>query len=186
MPHYLLFVCSHDKDRIGIDIASWIKCLQKTSVNKFLDLTYLMIFVEEYRNLFYLRTGKWSAPFRYLKKAPTLFISTPSKNFGEGTFIQHGFATVIAANKIGKYCWINQQVTIGYNDSKKYGFGNPTLGDHVRVSCGAKVLGNITIGDGSTIGVNAVVVKNVPPDSTVIPSPTMMIVEEGNKVYKKL
>lgn len=109
----------------------------------------------------------------------TLYICTKSENFGAGTFIQHGFSTIISADKIGENCWINQQVTIGFNDSKKYGFGRPIIGDHVRVSAGAKVCGKIKVGDNSTIGVNAVVVKDVLPNSVVIPSPMMLIKEDG-------
>ena len=122
----------------------------------------------------------------YLKPYSTLYICTPSKEFGPGVFIQHGFATVITAEHVGRNCWINQQVTIGYNDSKKYGYGKPWIGDNVRVSAGAKVVGKVKIGDGSTIGVNAVVVKDVAPNSTVVPSPMMLIRENGEKVYKQL
>jgi serine O-acetyltransferase len=76
-------------------------------------------------------------------------------------------------------------VTIGFNDSRKYGYGKPTIGNNVRVSAGAKVCGKIKVGDGSTIGVNAVVVKDVPEKSVVVPSPMMLIMENGNSVYKK-
>lgn len=110
----------------------------------------------------------------------------PSDKFGAGTFIQHGFSTIITAASIGENCWINKQVTIGFNNSKKYGFGQPTIGNNVRVSAGAKVVGNVTIGDNSTISVNAVVVKDVPENSTVIPSPMMLIRENNQRVYKKL
>ena len=116
----------------------------------------------------------------------TLYICTKSEDFGAGTFIQHGFSSIIAAEKIGENCWINQQVTIGYNDSKKYGFGCPIIKNNVRISAGAKVCGKVTIGEKTTIGVNAVVVKDVLPGSVVIPSPMMLIQEEGEKVYKKL
>jgi len=77
-------------------------------------------------------------------------------------------------------------VTIGYNDSKTRGYGRPWIGDNVRISSGAKVCGPIKIGDNSTIGVNASVVKDVPANSVVIPSPPMLICENGEKVYKKL
>lgn len=136
--------------------------------------------------MFYLRIGLLSYFVRYLRPLSSLYINTKSENFGAGTFIQHGFATIIVAEKIGKNCWINQQVTIGYNNSNKYGYGKPVIGDNVRVSTGAKVCGKITVGDNSTIGVNAVVVKNVPSNSVVIPSPTMVIVDNNEKTYKRL
>jgi serine O-acetyltransferase len=135
--------------------------------------------------VFYLRIGHLKFFLYYLPPLSTLYICTKSENFGAGTFIQHGFATVITAERIGENCWINQQVTIGFNDSRKYGYGKPTIGNNVRVSAGAKVCGKIKVGDGSTIGVNAVVVKDVPEKSVVVPSPMMLIMENGNSVYKK-
>ena len=150
-----------------------------------INMMWLLLYIKEYRNVFYLRIGKKKWLLMYLPPLSTLYICTKSENFGAGTYIQHGFATVITAEKVGENCWINQQVTIGYNDSKKYGYGRPTIGNDVRVSAGAKVCGNITVGDGSVIGVNAVVVKNVPTKSVIIPSPMIMIQEEGVRVNKK-
>ena len=80
---------------------------------------------------------------------------------GGGLFIQHGFSTYIAAESIGENCWINQQVTIGYKDNTT----PPVIGNNVTITCGAKVLGPITIADNVTIGANAVVVKDLPPNS---------------------
>ncbi len=89
----------------------------------------------------------------------SLFIMTG--NIGGGLFIQHGFSTYIAAESIGENCWINQQVTIGFKDNSR----PPIIGDNVTITCGAKVLGPITIGNNVTIGANAVVVKDLPSDS---------------------
>ena len=152
-----------------------------------LNLMWLLLFMKEYRNVFYLRIGKKKFLLRwYLPPLSTLYICTKSENFGAGTYIQHGFATVITAEHVGENCWINQQVTIGYNDSKKYGYGCPIIGNNVRVSAGAKVCGKVMVGDNSTIGVGSVVIKNVPPCSTVVPSPMMLIIEYGERCYKKL
>ena len=60
---------------------------------------------------------------RYFPSLSSLYINTKSENFGADTFFQHGSSTVITAEKLGLNCWINQQVIIGYNDSKKYGYG---------------------------------------------------------------
>lgn len=85
----------------------------------------------------------------------TLYINT--KEIGRCLFIQHGFATNITAKQIGDFCWINQQVTIGYTfDSEP-----PTIGNGVRISAGAKVLGKITVGDNAIVAANAAVVKDV-------------------------
>jgi serine O-acetyltransferase len=191
IPHILFYLLSKNKKVLDKDIDRWAQCLNvKESVirggkNRLLNLAYILLFNKEFRNVFYLRIGHLKFFLYYLPPLSTLYICTKSENFGAGTFIQHGFATVITAERIGENCWINQQVTIGFNDSRKYGYGKPTIGNNVRVSAGAKVCGKIKVGDGSTIGVNAVVVKDVPEKSVVVPSPMMLIMENGNSVYKK-
>lgn len=110
----------------------------------------------------------------------TLYILT--NDIGPGLFIQHGFATVIAAKSIGKNCWINQQVTIGYSTASD----TPVIGDHVTVNAGAKIIGNLKMGDHSIAGANAVVVKNVPEHCTVVGVPAYIIKRDGVKVKEKL
>lgn len=186
LPHLVAYMLSKNKEVIKYDVKRWIDCTVRENHGYFLDLLYLLSFWKEFRNVFYLRIGfmryflQW-----YIRPLSTLFINVRSEKFGAGTFIQHGFATVITAESIGKDCWINQQVTIGYNDSKKYGFGKPVIGDHVRISAGAKVCGKVTIGEGAIIGLNAVVIKNVSPHSVVVPSPMCLIRENGIEAYKK-
>ncbi len=85
----------------------------------------------------------------------TLYLAT--KDIGRNLFIQHGFSTIVSARKIGDNCWINQQVTIGFGNSKV----PPTLGNGVRVCAGAKVIGELSVGDNAIIGANAVVTKDV-------------------------
>lgn len=188
IPHVFMYLLSRNKQTINKDVERWAKCahIRPMGGNSFIiNMMWLLLYIKEYRNVFYLRMGKKKWALMYLPPLSTLYICTKSENFGAGTYIQHGFATVITAEKVGENCWINQQVTIGYNDSKKYGYGKPTIGNNVRVSAGAKVCGNITVGDGSVIGVNAVVVKNVPAKSVIVPSPMIMIQEEGVRVNKK-
>ena len=64
---------------------------------------------------------------------------------------------MISAKEIGENCWINQQVTVGYKGSNI----PPVIGNNVTITCGAKVLGNIHVGDGAVIGANAVVIRDV-------------------------
>ena len=66
---------------------------------------------------------------------------------------------MIAAKSIGENCWINQQVTIGYNGSGDA----PVIGGNVMITCGAKVLGLIHV----TVGANAVVIRDVPDHCVV-------------------
>ena len=190
IPHILTYIFSKNKDVITKDIVRWYECAQiqefRKSGGELVKLSWLLLRYKEFRNVFYLRVGKGNYWLYYLLPLTSLHIWTTSENVGAGLFIQHGYSTVIAAKEIGENCWVNQQVTIGYNVSQRYGTGNPTLRDNVSVRAGAKVCGNITIGSNSTIGLNAVVVKNVPEGSTVIPSPMMLITENGRRVYKKL
>lgn len=187
LPHVITFLLCKNNSVIKHDVRRWIDCTVKEHHGHIWDLLYLLSFWKEYRNVFYLRVGfarfllQW-----YMRPLATLYINVSSDKFGAGTFIQHGFATVITAESIGEDCWINQQVTIGYNDSRKYGFGKPVIGDRVRIASGAKVCGKIKIGDDTTIGMNAVVIKDVAPQSVVIPSPMYLIRENGNEINKKL
>jgi serine O-acetyltransferase len=110
----------------------------------------------------------------------TLYIHTST--IGAGLFIQHGFSTIISAESIGQNCWINQQVTIGYSNVTD----RPTIGDNVRITAGAKVFGNITIGNNSIIGANAVVFKDVPPNCTVVGVPAHIVKRDGKRVNQPL
>ena len=88
---------------------------------------------------------------------------------GPGLMITHGNVVIDGRTKIGRRCQINPWVTIGLSNSKKLGFSidGPTIGDYVHIGTGAKLLGPITIGDYARIGANAVVVHDVPANSTV-------------------
>ncbi len=92
----------------------------------------------------------------------------PGARIGKYFFIDHGQGTVIGeTSEIGDYVTIFQQVTLG-GTGKEKGKRHPTLRDHVVVAAGAKVLGNIEIGEHSKVGANAVVVASVPSHSTVV------------------
>ncbi|WEK53630.1 MAG: serine acetyltransferase [Candidatus Cohnella colombiensis] len=73
---------------------------------------------------------------------------------------------------IGDHVSIYQQVTIGKNNNSE---GAPIIGNHVFIGAGAKVLGNITIGDNVKIGANAVVITDVPSNSTAVGVPAKII-----------
>ena len=96
-------------------------------------------------------------------------------DIGPGLFIQHGFATVVAARRVGRNCWINQQVTIGFTRAED----RPTIGDDVFVYAGAKVLGDITVGNGARVGANAVVLTDVPERYTAVGVPAAAAPAEG-------
>lgn len=95
----------------------------------------------------------------------------PSATIGRGLFIDHGMGVVIGETAvIGKNVTLFQGVTLG-GTGKEHGKRHPTIGDNVVIGAGAKVLGNITIGNDSMVGANAVVIRDVPEHSTVVGVP---------------
>ena len=95
----------------------------------------------------------------------------PGANIGPRFFIDHGMGVVIGeTTEIGKDVTLFHGVTLGGVSAEK-GKRHPTIEDGVVIGAGAKVLGAITIGSCSRIGANAVVVKDVPPDSVVVGVP---------------
>lgn len=106
----------------------------------------------------------------------------PGVRAGKGLFIDHGMGVVIGeTTEIGENVTLYQGVTLGGVSLKKEK-RHPTLRDHVVVGAGAKILGPFEVGENSRIGANSVVVKEVPPNSTVVGIPGRIIVKEGKKV----
>lgn len=106
----------------------------------------------------------------------------PGAEIGDGFFIDHGMGVVIGETTIiGSNVTIYQGVTLG-GTGKEKGKRHPTIGDNVVIGTGAKVLGNITIGENSYIGANAVVIKDVPPNSTVVGVPGRITKQDGKKI----
>lgn len=100
----------------------------------------------------------------------------PGAQIGEGFFIDHGMGVVIGeTTEVGRNVSLYHGVTLG-GVAFTHGKRHPTLEDNVTVGAGAKVLGAITIGQGSRIGANAVVVKPVPPNSVVVGVPGQVVV----------
>lgn len=92
----------------------------------------------------------------------------PAAKIGKHLFIDHGMGVVIGETAvIGDNCTIYQGATLG-GTGKEHNKRHPTLKDNVLVGAGAKVLGDITIGNNVKIGANSVVLKDVPDDCTVV------------------
>lgn len=95
----------------------------------------------------------------------------PAAKIGRGLFIDHGMGVVIGETAvIGNNVTLFQGVTLG-GTGKERGKRHPTIEDNVVIGTGAKVLGSITVGHDAMIGANAVVVRDVPPESTVVGVP---------------
>jgi serine O-acetyltransferase len=109
----------------------------------------------------------------------------PGATIGRRFFIDHGMGVVIGETcEIGNDVTIYQGVTLG-GTGKEKGKRHPTLQDNVLVATGAKVLGSITIGENSKVGAGSVVLKDVPPDSTVVGIPGTVVIMNGVKVKVK-
>lgn len=105
----------------------------------------------------------------------------PGATIGKGIFIDHGSGVVIGeTTEIGDNVTIYQGVTLG-GTGKNVGKRHPTIEDDVMISAGAKVLGPVVIGKGSKIGAGSVVLKNVPPYSTVVGIPGRVVRMHGKK-----
>ncbi|MGC3995894.1 MAG: serine O-acetyltransferase [Propionicimonas sp.] len=104
--------------------------------------------------------SQWSRGFTGIEIHPGAVI-------GRRFFIDHGMGVVIGETaEIGDDVLMYHQVTLGGRSRGRFK-RHPTIGNHVLLGAGAKIIGPITIGDGSRIGANALVVKDVPPNSVV-------------------
>jgi len=109
----------------------------------------------------------------------------PGAKIGKGFFIDHGMGVVIGETaEIGENCTLYHGVTLGGTSWAKEK-RHPTLGDNVIIGSGAKVLGPFKVGDNSKIGSNSVVVKEVPPNSTVVGVPGRVVMSEGRKTEER-
>lgn len=108
----------------------------------------------------------------------------PGAQIGKGLFIDHGSGVVIGETaEIGDNVTLYQGVTLG-GTGKEKGKRHPTIGDQVTISVGAKVLGNIKIGNNAKIGGGSVVLKDVPSDCTVVGVPGRIVIRDGAKIDK--
>lgn len=106
----------------------------------------------------------------------------PGAKIGPGFFIDHGMGVVIGETaEIGRNVTLYQDVTLGGTGPER-GKRHPTIGDNVVIGVGAKVLGNIRIGNNVKIGGGSVVVHSVPDNCTVVGVPAEIVRREGKKI----
>jgi serine O-acetyltransferase len=166
---------SKAKAAIARDLARWRHCHELPAEwDDDRAMAQLLAEFPEFRNLLQYRTRGDDAilravAFRLRKPVETLILDIGE--LGPGLFIQHGFATIVSAERMGADCWINQQVTVGH----VYNRGCPRFGDRVTLSAGAVVVGPISVGDDATIGANTTVVKDVPAGAVVVGPPSRVI-----------
>lgn len=158
-----------------IDYIAWSTCAgaYKYQDNLFQLFCYLLLEYKEYRNIFSYRIEN-----KYLHKifdilfpgVDSIMILMPKGRIGSNFQFGHRTSIVVYAESIGNNVCIYQQTTIGTGKT-----GIPTIGDNVMVYSGAKIFGNIKIGNGSTVGANAVVTKDVPENAIVAGVPAKII-----------
>lgn len=126
---------------------------------------------------------------RYISQTVRMFTGIeihPGAKIGKGLLIDHGSGVVIGETaEIGDNCTIYQGVTLG-GTGKDHGKRHPTLGDNVLVGAGAKILGPFRVGNNSKIAANAVVLEEVPDDSTAVGVPARVVKRAGVKLNTDL
>ena len=99
----------------------------------------------------------------------------PAAKLGHGIMLDHATGVVIGETcVVGNNVSIMQSVTLG-GTGKEHGDRHPKVGDGVLISCGAQVLGNISIGEGGKVGAGSVVLQDVPPHTTVAGVPAKVV-----------
>ncbi|MGZ7445885.1 serine O-acetyltransferase [Paenibacillus sp. TH7-28] len=132
---------------------------------------------------FYRR--RWFTVARIISQVSRFFTGIeihPGARIGNRLFIDHGMGVVIGETcEIGDDVVIYQGVTLG-GSGKEKGKRHPTIGNNVVIGSGAKVLGSFKIGDQVNIGANSVVLKEIPPGSTVVGIPGKVVRLDGKRL----
>lgn len=144
---------------------------------------YKALCAYRYAHLFWQKGMKSLALYiAFRAKEKTGIDIHPAATIGNGIFIDHGVGLVIGETaEIGDNCVLYQGVTLG-GTGKETGKRHPTLEEGVMVSAGAKVLGPVRIGEHSKIGAGSVVLKDVPPYSTVVGVPGRVVKQDGKRI----
>jgi serine O-acetyltransferase len=109
----------------------------------------------------------------------------PAAKLGRRLVIDHGMGVVIGETaEVGDDCYFYHQVTLGVARASGGGKRHPTVGNNVIIGAGAKVLGPIRVGDNARVGSNAVVLDNVPDDTTVVGIPARLVDRKLTRDHK--
>lgn len=175
IPVYFFFLKNKFKDKCSMDLEQWLVFhTYLSNQSRLIQFGYVLLYDKACRNILLNRLHRNAVMFlftrMFFKPLESCYINMPPEKIGGGFSFQHGFSTVVSAKEIGERCCINQQVTVGY-----VGDDAPVIGDDVRITAGAIVIGKVTVGEGATIGAGAVVTKDVEPFTTVVGVPARAI-----------
>jgi serine O-acetyltransferase len=177
-PTLIAFALTDAQSTIEGDVARWAKIENRPPGTR-RSLVDLIAERPQFRNLFYHRLWYGNIAGRVVGRV--CFIALPQErtllldcdDIGPGLYIQHGFATIVGAERIGARVWISQQVTIGATVTDEATMNLPTLEDGATIYAGAKVIGNVRVGRDATVGANAVVTKDVPDGMVAVGVPAV-------------
>lgn len=154
----------------------------KNSAEVFLYPSFYAILFHKWGHWFYKRDHFFIARLiSQVARGLTGIEIHPGATIGKGLFIDHGMGVVIGETcEIGDNVTIYHGVTLG-GTGKDHGKRHPTIGNNVMISTGAKVLGPFKVGDNSRIAANAVVLQEIPEDSTVVGIPGKVVRIQGKR-----
>lgn len=170
LPHLLVYYSSKIEKRKILDYERdrWLE-INRFSRRGFRGFLFLLNIFPEYRTLFYLRMhASWLSFFAHPQL--NLYIHTPEGKIGKGLIFWHGFSTVLNAQSIGENCEVWHGVTIGKKSTYDI-LDKPVIGNNVKLCAGSIVIGNIEIGDDSTIAAGSVVIHSVPSNALAVGTP---------------
>jgi len=160
-----------------------IKLKDPAARNAWEVLTYAGLWAVIYHRIAHsLWRVNWKTPARYVSQWSRFVTGIeihPGATIGRRFFIDHGMGVVIGETAIvGDDVLMYHQVTLGGTALEKVK-RHPTIGNGVMIGMGAKVLGNITVGDRARIGANAVVTHDIPPGATAVGNPARILIQGG-------
>lgn len=177
-------------DEISDEVKTDIAAVRERDPAARNDLEVLMLYsgvhaILAYRVAHKLYLGKKYFPARAVSQFAKFITGIeihPGATIGKGLVIDHGSGVVIGETaEIGDNCTLYQGVTLG-GTGKDTGKRHPTLGNNVMVGAGAKVLGPFRIGDNSKIAAGAVVLSEIPANSTAVGIPARVVRRDGIRV----